>query len=148
MVSSQAKTVEEYLNTLPADRRAVVSKVRSVILEWLPEGYEEAMNWGMISYQVPLERYPKTDNGQPLLYAAIGAQKGNYSLYLTSVYQDSTLAAKLRAAYKQSRKNLDIGKSCIRFMRLENLPLDVIGEIVGSVSVDQFLETYEKARDR
>ena len=148
MVSSDVKTVEEYLKNLPADRRAVVSKVRSVILESLPEGYEEAMNWGMISYQVPLERYPKTYNGQPLLYAAIGAQKGNYSLYLTSVYQDSKLEAKLRAAYQQSRKNLDIGESCIRFMRIENLPLDVIGEIIASVSVDQFLETYEKARGR
>lgn len=148
MVSSQAKTVEEYLNELPVDRRAVVSKVRGVILESLPEGYEEAMNWGMISYQVPLERYPKTGNGQPLLYAGIAAQRGNYSLYLTSVHQDGKLAAKLRAAYKQSRKNLDMGKSCIRFMRLENLPLDVIGEIIGSVSVDQFLETYEKARNR
>ncbi len=148
MVSIQAKTIEEYLKNLPADRRAVVSKVRSVILESLPEGYEEAINWGMISYQVPLERYPKTYNGEPLLYAAIGAQKGNYSLYLTSVYQDNKLAAKLRAAYKQSRRNLDMGKSCIRFMRLENLPLDVIGEIVASVPVDQFLENYEKARDR
>lgn len=148
MVLSQTKTVEEYLSELPADRRAVVSKVRSVILESLPEGYEEAINWGMISYQVPLERYPKTVNGQPLLYAAIGAQKGNYSLYLTNVYQDNKLAAKLRAAYKLSRRHLDIGKSCIRFMRLENLPLDVIGEIVASASVDQFLETYEKARDR
>jgi hypothetical protein len=148
MVSSHAKTAEEYLKELPADRRAIVSKVRSVIVESLPEGYEEAMNWGMISYQVPLERYPKTNNGQPLLYAAIGAQKGYYSLYLTSVYQNSKLAAKLRAAYKLSRKNLDMGKSCIRFMRVENLPLDVIGEIVGSVSVNQFLETYEKARGR
>lgn len=148
MVLSQAKTVEEYLSELPAERRAVVSKVRSIILEALPDGYEEAMNWGMISYQVPLERYPKTDNGQPLLYAGIAAQKGNYSLYLTNVYQDKKLADKLRAAYQQSRKHLDIGKSCIRFMRIENLPLDVIGEIVASVSVEKFLETYEKARDR
>lgn len=148
MVSSQAKTIEEYLSELPAERRAIVSKVRSVILEALPEGYEEVMNWGMISYQVPLERYPKTDNGQPLLYAGIAAQKGYYSLYLTSIFQDAKLAAKLQAAYKLSRKHLDMGKSCIRFMRIENLPLEVIGEIVASVSVEKFLETYEKARDR
>ena len=148
MVSSRARTVKTYLNDLPADRRAVVSKLRSVIRRHLPAGYQEAMNWGMIAYQVPLERYPETYNGEPLLYAAVAAQKRHYSLYLTSVYQQNALEKRLRAAFDRAGKKLDMGKSCIRFTTLEDLPLEAIGEIVGSVSVDQFLKNYEKARVR
>ena len=106
------------------------------------------MNWGMIAYQVPLERYPETYNGEPLLYAAVAAQKRHYSLYLTSVYQQNALEKRLRAAFYRAGKKLDMGKSCIRFKTLEDLPLDAIGEIVGSVSVDQFVKNYEKARVR
>ena len=148
MVSSRARTVEAYLKELPDDRRSVVSKLRSVIRRHLPAGYQEAMNWGMIAYQVPLERYPETYNGEPLLYAAVAAQKRHYSLYLTSVYQQNALEKRLRAAFDRAGKKLDMGKSCIRFTSLEDLPLEAIGEIVGSVSVDQFLKNYEKARVR
>jgi len=148
MVSSRARTVKTYLNDLPANRRAVVSKLRSVIRRHLPAGYQEAMNWGMIAYQVPLERYPETYNGEPLLYAAVAAQKRHYSLYLTSVYQQNALEKRLRAAFDRAGKKLDMGKSCIRFTTLEDLPMEAIGEIVGSVSVDQFLKNYEKARVR
>jgi Domain of unknown function (DU1801) len=148
MVSSRARTVEAYLKELPDHRRSVVSKLRNMIRRRLPSGYQESMNWGMIAYQVPLDRYPETYNGSPLLYAAIAAQKRHYSLYLMTVYQDSTLEARLRAAFDKSGRKLDMGKSCIRFKTLEDLPLDAIGEIVGSVSVDQFLKDYEKARVR
>ena len=148
MVSSRARTVEAYLKELPDDRRSVVSKLRNVIRRRLPSGYQEAMNWGMIAYQVPLERYPETYNGEPLLYAAIAAQKRHYSLYLTTVYQQNALESRLRAAFDRAGKKLDMGKSCIRFTTLEDLPLEAIGEIVGSVSVDQFLKNYEKARVR
>ena len=148
MVSSRARTVKTYLNDLPANRRAVVSKLRSVIRRQLPSGYQEAMNWGMIAYQVPLERYPETYNGEPLLYAAIAAQKRHYSLYLTTVYQQNALESRLRAAFDRAGRKLDMGKSCIRFTTLEDLPMEAIGEIVGSVSVDQFLKNYEKARVR
>jgi len=148
MVSSRARTVEAYLKELPDDRRSVVSKLRNVIRRRLPSGYQESMNWGMIAYQVPLERYPETYNGEPLLYAAIAAQKRHYSLYLTTVYQQNALESRLRAAFDCAGKKLDMGKSCIRFKAIEDLPLDAIGEIVGSVSVDQFLKNYEKARVR
>jgi uncharacterized protein YdhG (YjbR/CyaY superfamily) len=148
MVSSRARTVKAYLKELPANRRTVVSKLRSVIRRRLPAGYQEAMNWGMIAYQVPLERYPETYNGEPLLYAAVAAQKRHYSLYLTSVYQQNALEKRLRAAFDRAGKKLDMGKSCIRFKTLEDLPMEAIGEIVGSVSVDQFLKNYEKARVR
>ena len=89
MVKSNAKTVKDYLNELPAKKRTVVKKVRDVILKNLPEGYEETMNWGMISYEVPLTRYPDTYNNKPLMFAAIAAQKNYFSLYLTPVYQSS-----------------------------------------------------------
>jgi uncharacterized protein DUF1801 len=87
MVQSKAKTVQEYLDELPEERRAVVEAVRKVIRKHLPKGYVEAMNWGMISYQILLKRYPETYNGQPLSCAALAAQKNNYSLYLMSAYQ-------------------------------------------------------------
>ena len=148
MVSSRARTVKAYLKELPADRRAVVSKLRSVIRRHLPAGYQETMNWGMIAYQVPLERYPETYNGEPLLYAAVAAQKRHYSLYLTSVYQQNALEKRLRAAFDRAGKKLDMGKSCIRFKTLEDLPMEALGEIVGSVSVEEFLKNYEKARLR
>src|SRR5690349_6776635 len=88
MARSAANTVEEYLEELPAERRAVISTVRKVILNSLPKGYQETMNWGMISYEVPLSRYPTTYNGQPLAYAALAAQKNHYAVYLNGIYQE------------------------------------------------------------
>ena len=93
MASSAAKTVAEYLEELPVERRKVIASVRKMIREHLPKGYIEAMNWGMISYEVPLKRYPQTYNGQPLMYVALAAQKNNYALYLMSVYGDTRQAA-------------------------------------------------------
>jgi len=148
MVQSKAATVAAYLKTLPPDRRAVVGNVRSAIRRALPRGYEEAMNWGMIAWQVPLARYPKTYNGQPLLLAALAAQKNNYSLYLMCVYQERKLEAALRAAFKRIGKTPDMGRSCIRFRQLDDLPLGTIGKILSAVPVDRFIAYYEKARRR
>src|SRR5687767_4872060 len=88
MASSSATTVEGYLDELPAERRVVVAAVRDTIRKTLPKGYRETMNWGMITYELPLERYPDTYNGQPLMYAAVAAQKHYYAVYLTGLYQD------------------------------------------------------------
>ena len=148
MARSTAATVEEYLLELPPERREVVSAVRDVILRNLPEGYREAMSWGMISYEVPLERYPKTYNGQPLSYAAIAAQKNHYAVYLTCAYQDSEQERWIREAFARAGKKLDMGKSCIRFRRLDDVPLEVIGEAVASTPPDRFIDTYESARAR
>jgi hypothetical protein len=82
---SNAASVEEYVSALPDDRRVTIERVRDVILENLPKGYEEAMNWGMITYQVPLETYPDTYNGQPLMYAALASQKNHMAVYLTAI---------------------------------------------------------------
>ena len=88
MAQSSATSVDEYLAELPPDRRAAISRVREIILKNLPDGYVEEMRWGMISYGVPLERFPDTYNGQPLMYAALASQKRYMSLYLTNVYGD------------------------------------------------------------
>ncbi|MFC1660469.1 DUF1801 domain-containing protein [Gemmatimonadota bacterium] len=148
MARSEAKTVEEYLRELPADRREVVSGVREVILANLPEGYQETMNWGMISYEIPLDRYPDTYNRQPLMYVAVAAQKNHYAVYSTGVYMDPRGEAWLKSAFERAGKMLDMGKSCIRFKRLEDLPLEVIGEIASQWPVDDFIAEYEAGRKR
>lgn len=143
MVSSKAQTVAEYLQELPVERRAVIAAVRKVVRKHLPRGYVETMNWGMICYEIPLKRYPDTYNKQPLAYAALAAQKSNYALYLMG---DEETRKKLAAAVKAMGKKLDMGKVCLRFKKLEDLPLGVIGEIIASVSVDAYIATYEAAR--
>lgn len=146
MAKSNAATVQEYLDELPEDRRAVVSQVREVILRHLPEGYRESMNWGMISYEVPPERYPRTYNGQPLGYLALAAQKNYFALYLTGACQDSEQEARLREEFSRAGKRFDKGKSCLRFRALEELPLDVIGRVVAATTPEEFIERYEATR--
>ncbi len=148
MARSSATTVKEYLDELSADRRSVVSAVRKVILRHLPKGYRESMNWGMISYEVPLERYPNTYNGQPLSYAALAAQKNYFALYLMCVYQDPNQEAWLKKEFKKAGKKLDMGKSCVRFRKVEDLPLHVIGKIVASTSPEEFIARYEASRKK
>jgi uncharacterized protein YdhG (YjbR/CyaY superfamily) len=146
MVKRDAETVEAYLEELPEERRKVIAQVRETILEHLPEGYEESMSWGMISYEIPLERYPDTYNGKPLAYITLAAQKRHYALYLMGVYQDEGLASQLRAGFEAAGKSLDMGKSCLRFRKLEDVPLDVIGDVVASVPPETFIERYEASR--
>lgn len=148
MARSNATTVEQYLNELPEDRRAVVSAVRKTILEHLPAGYEESMNWGMISYEIPLETYPNTYNGQPLGYLALAAQKRYYSLYMMGVYGDSEQEARLREGYQQAGKKLAMGKSCVRFRKLDDLPLDVIGKLIAEMTLEDYIARYEQSRQR
>ena len=89
-MQSNAATVDQYLAELPEDRREVIQKVRQVIRQNLPKGYEEVMNWGMITYQVPLEVYPDTYNKQPLMYAALASQKNHMAVYLSAIYLDES----------------------------------------------------------
>ena len=143
---SEAKTVQQYLDELPDDRRCAIEAVRSVVLKNLPKGYEEAMNWGMITYQVPLETHPDTYNGQPLMYAALASQKNHMAVYLTSIYMDDAKRDWFYEAYRATGKRLDVGKSCIRFRKLENLPLDLVGEAVGLMAPDEFVTQVEAIR--
>jgi uncharacterized protein YdhG (YjbR/CyaY superfamily) len=143
---SDAHSVTEYMAMLPEDRRAAIREVRGTILANLPEGYEEAMNWGMITYQVPLERYPDTYNGKPLMYAALASQKRHMAVYLTAVYADDEARDEFLEAYRASGKKLDMGKSCVRFTKLENLPLDLIGKVIRAYPVDDYIGIYEAGR--
>lgn len=145
-MQSDATTVSQYLAELPADRRAALEAVRRTILANLPAGYEEAMNWGMITYQVPLARYPDTYNGQPLAYAGLASQKNHMAVYLTGIYMDDEARQRFEAAYRATGKRYDVGKSCVRFRKLDDLPLALIGESVAFLGVDEFLARVEQVR--
>jgi uncharacterized protein YdhG (YjbR/CyaY superfamily) len=147
-MQSKAETVDEYIAGLPEDRREQISVVRRAILDNLPEGIEETMNWGMISYVVPLEDYPDTYNGQPLMYAALASQKNHMAVYLTGIYSDEKLRDDFIESYKQSGKKLDMGKSCVRFKQIDDLPVFLIGKAIGAVTKDEFIAHYEATRGR
>ena len=148
MVKSNAASVDGFLAELPEEKRGVVSALREVVLEHLPDGYEESMNWGMICYSVPLERYPDTYNGQPLTYVSIAAQKNNYSLYLTGPYMDPECDRLLREGFASAGRKLDMGKSCLRFKRIEDLPVSVVGAAIARHDPDDFIGMYERSRNR
>jgi uncharacterized protein YdhG (YjbR/CyaY superfamily) len=146
MVSSKETTPAAYIASLTAEQRIVIEAVRAVVKKRLPKGYVETMNWGMLSYEIPLSTYPDTYNKQPLMYLALAAQKGKYALYTTTVRSNPPMLAKLTAAYKASGKKLDMGGGCIRFKTLADLPLDVVGEIVAATSVADRIAASEAGR--
>ncbi len=145
-MQSDADSVQAYLAELPDDRREIVEAVRSVIVESLPAGFEEGMQYGMIAYYVPLERYPVTYNGQPLGIAALASQKRHLSLYLMGIYGDDGESSWFRERWAETGKKLDMGKSCVRFRRLDDLALGVVGEAIARTSVDDFIDVYERSR--
>ena len=142
MVRSTATTVDEYLAELSDERRDAIEEVRETVLEHLPEGFVESMNWGMIAYEVPLETFPDTYDGQPLMYAALASQKNHMAVYLTTVYVDGEIDDWFRDRYEATGKKLDMGKSCVRFKKLEQLPVELIGEVIGRTTLDEFLARY------
>ncbi|HEX8533537.1 MAG TPA: DUF1801 domain-containing protein [Allosphingosinicella sp.] len=148
MVSSKAATPEAYLAELPPERREVVSRVRDLVNANIPDGYRETVAWGMLCWGIPLERYPDTYNGQPLGYAAVAAQKNHYSLYLNCIYASEERTQRLKEAYAAAGKKLDMGKSCIRFKKVEDLAEDVLAEAIRSVPPDEFIAEYERVRAR
>ena len=141
---SEATTVEQYLSELPEDRREALETVRASILANLPDGYEESMNWGLITYQVPLDTYPDTYNKQPLLYAALASQKNHMAVYLTGIYMSVEGRAEFEAAYRATGKKLDVGKSCVRFRKIEDLPVELIGETIASVPIDRLIARVQE----
>ena len=145
-MQSKAKSVEDYLSELDDTRCEAISTVRNIVLENLPDGYEEMMLFGMITYAVPLSTFPDTYNKQPLMYAALASQKRHMALYLTNVYGDGSLEAWFRERYKATGKRLDMGKSCVRFRKLDDLPLDLVGETIAMTPIDEFLEIYKASR--
>ena len=146
-MTSQARTVDEYLKALPGDRRAAISAVRDVILANLPEGYAERMQYGMITYVVPHSLYPAGYHckpSDPLPYASLGSQKNHMALYLMCVYGDPKTNQWFCRAFQAAGKKLDMGKSCVRFKKLDDLPLDVIGQVIARVPVKNYIERVEK----
>ncbi|MGH9279734.1 MAG: DUF1801 domain-containing protein [Acidimicrobiales bacterium] len=146
MVRSDATTVEAYLDELAPDRREAVETVRGVILANLQPGFEEGMQYGMIGYYVPLSRYPVTYNGEALTLAGLASQKRHLALYLMGPYVDDDEQARFREQWEATGKRLDMGKSCIRFRRLDDVPLDVVGGAIARASVDAYIDAYERAR--
>lgn len=146
MASSKAATVAQYLAELPPERRAEIEKVRDLVNGALPAGYREGMGYGMIGWVIPLEDYPGTYNGQPLAYAGLAAQKNYNSLYLNCVYASKERTEQLQYAAAAAGKTLDMGKSCMRFRRAEDLPLDVLREEIASTPPQEFIRIYEQGR--
>lgn len=146
MATSTANTVDAYLAELAPERREVATRLRALIRKHLPKGYAESMTWGMPTYEVPLARYPKTYNKKPLAYVGFAVQKNNYSLYLMCAADNGAQEKTLRAAAAAMGEKLDMGKACIRFKRLEQLPLEAIGEVIASMSVDAYIAHHEASR--
>ena len=145
-MAKKAATVAEYLDGLTPERRDAIEQVRKVILDNLPKGYQESLTYGVLSYEVPLSRLPDTYNGQPLSYVALGSQKNYMSLYLMNIYGDPKAAQWFKSAYKAKGKKLDMGKSCVRFKTVEDLPLDVVAEVVGRTPMEDWIRIYRESR--
>jgi hypothetical protein len=145
-VQSKATTVQKYLGELPADRRTAIEAVRSIILKNLDPVFEEGMQYGMIGYYVPHKIYPPgyhCDPNQPLPFAGLASQKNYMSVYLGCVYGHEENEQWFRKAWAKAGKKLDMGKSCIRFKKLDDLALDVIGESIRRISAREFIRHYE-----
>lgn len=148
-MTSSASTVEAYLASQPEDRRAALSAVRETILAHLPDGYEEGSQYGMIGYYVPHSRYPAgyhCNPKAPLSYAALGAQKNYLVLHLPTIYGDEKLCAEFRRRWEAAGKRLDMGKGCVRFRKLEDVPLDVVGWVIAATPVDLLISWDQQAR--
>ena len=138
-------TPDAYLASLPADRRATIATVRALILRRLPEGYHERVAYGMLTYEVPLERYPTTYNKQPLFYLGLASKKNYYTLHLLAAYMGPQRDA-VEKAFAASGKRLDMGKGCLRFKSVDDLPLEAIGDVIAALPVDRWIATYEASR--
>jgi len=146
-MKTTATTVGEYLASLPEERRAAIAAVRDVIRRNLDGDYAEGIQYGMIGYYVPHAVFPQgyhCDPRQPLPFAGLASQKNHMAIYLMCVYGDVGTRDWFVAEWKKAGKKVDMGKSCIRFKKLDDLALDVIGKAVARVSAKQYIERYEK----
>ncbi len=146
-MKSSATTVKDYLASLPADRRAGIEAVRKVILKNIDKDYDESMLYGMIGYAVPHRVWPlgyHCDPKKPLMMAALSSQKDNMTVYLMSVYGDKAERAWFQNAWAKTGKKLNMGGSCIRFKKLEDAALDVIGEAIRRTPAKAYVDSYVK----
>jgi hypothetical protein len=141
-------TVKQWLASVPAERRASIDAVRRAVNEHLPPGYEETVDWGMLAWVVPLATFPDTHNGRPLMLAALGGHTKLMTIYLMTVYGDPKIRRAFEIAYKRTGKKLDMGGCCVHFKKLDDLPLDVVGDTIARVSVEQYVKHYETSRTK
>ena len=141
-------TITQFLAKLPAERRRDVERLRSLIREHLPDGYEEVVSKNMLVYQVPLARYPDTYNKMPLWYVALASQKSYLSLHLMSVYGNAAQAKRLGERFRAAGKKLDMGKACIRFKAADDLELSAIAEVVAATPLERWIAVAQAARRR
>ncbi|MFN4762664.1 DUF1801 domain-containing protein [Gillisia sp. Q332] len=146
-MNSKTNSPEEYLQELPEDRKAIIQKLRKSILDHIPDGFQETMSYGMIGYVIPHSLYPKGYHCTPkvpLPFLSIASKKNFVALYHMGIYADKDLLNWFTSAYKKfSARKLDIGKSCIRFQKPEDIPYDLIAELVSKITPQDWIQTYE-----
>jgi uncharacterized protein YdhG (YjbR/CyaY superfamily) len=146
-MQSKATTPEQYINELPEDRKEVISRLRKTILENLPQGFEEQMGYGMLSYVVPHSKYPDgyhCDPSTPLPFISLASQKNHIGFYHMGIYSDPKLLEWFTTEYpKHASNKLDMGKSCIRFKNTNKIPFELLGELVSKMTADQWIARYE-----
>ena len=150
-MQSKAQTASEYMKQLPKDRKGQMETIRKLIKKNIPKECKEGIQWGMLAYSVPLKIYPAgygEDKTVPLPYVALASQKNYMAIYLMNTYGDQKIKSWFLGAYKDSGKKLDMGKSCIRFKKVDDLALDVIAEVLRKVSLKEFIAMYEKGRKK
>lgn len=147
-MTSNAKTPQEYIDQLPEERKEAVNKLRNVILAQLPKGFSEGIGYGMLGYVVPHTIYPSgyhCDPKQPLPFMALASQKNSINFYHMGIYANKDIYDWFVNEFpKHSKKKLDMGKSCIRFKKPEDIPFQLIGELVAKISVEDWIATYEQ----
>ena len=147
-MQSTAKTPAEYVDSLPDERKSVIENIRKTVLDNLPEGFEETMGYGMLSYVVPHSIYPSgyhCDPKTPLPFISVASQKNFIAFYHMGIYADETLLNWFVAEYpKHCKTKLDMGKSCIRFKKMNDIPYELLGQLVTKMSVQDWISMYEK----
>jgi hypothetical protein len=150
-MQSKAATVAQYLKALPADRREAIEAVRGVILKNLPKGYAEGIQYGMIGYFVPHDVYPPgyhCDPKQPLPFVSLASQKNHMAVYLYCLYSDPDMLDWFREAWAATGRKLDMGKSCVRFKKLDQVALDVVADAIRAIPVKDFVAHYDASRPK
>jgi hypothetical protein len=144
MADPKPSTVDEYLAALPDEQRTTAEAIRTLITDHLPDGYVEELLWGMPSYVIPMDRSGPTSNGQPLAYVAFAARKAGWSIYLMGLAADSDEDRAFRERWAGA-KRLDLGKSCLRFRRLDDIDVPLVAQTIAATSAERFLETCERS---
>ena len=151
-MQSAAEDPKEYLNSLPEERKEVVEKLREVLVQNLPEGFEEGMGYGMLSYHVPHSLYPPgyhVDPSVPLPFINLASQKNYVALYHMGLYSKPELLEWFTNEYpKHSKRKLDMGKSCIRFKKMDDIPYDLIAELATKMTPEEWISTYENVLEK